>query len=181
MAHTHSVNDTDTHFIIDAETREISTETGNALLIQHDHNSERFTFELPRYIDGHDMSLCNLVQVHYLNTDEKTNEQYRGNYVVDDLQVDSENENIVLCSWLVSGNATQFVGSLHFTLEFACAADDGTIDYDWYTAIYRKLIIGANINNTEGVNKPYEYSLLTKEELQTMINETLGAVENGTY
>lgn len=155
MAHTHSVYDTDTHFIIDAETREITTETGNALLIQHDHNSERFTFELPRYIDGHDMSLCNLVQVHYLNIDVMTKEQYQGIYRVDDLQVDQENSDIVTGSWLVSSNATQFVGALHFVIRFACAADDGTIDYDWHTAIYRRLTVGAGINNTEIIAEQY--------------------------
>lgn len=155
MAHTHSVYDTDTHFIIDAETREITTETGNALLIQHDHNSERFTFELPRYIDGHDMSLCNLVQVHYLNIDATTSEQYQGIYKVEDLQADTENEEIVTGSWLVSRNATQFVGALHFILRFACVADDGTIDYDWHTAIYRKLTVGLGINNTEVIAEQY--------------------------
>ena len=46
MAHSHQVVDDDKSFIIDSATRTISNPATNKLiLIQHDHNSERFTFE----------------------------------------------------------------------------------------------------------------------------------------
>ena len=48
MAHIHSVYDNDTHFKIDPATRQISNESGKVVLMQNDHNSERFTFEIPR-------------------------------------------------------------------------------------------------------------------------------------
>ena len=62
MGHTHAVYDSDTHFLIDPITRAI-TNANNAktALMQHDHNSERYTFECPRYIEQHDMSKCNRV------------------------------------------------------------------------------------------------------------------------
>lgn len=48
MGHTHNVYDTDTHFSINPVTRMIKNESSKKVtLIQHDHNSERFTFELP--------------------------------------------------------------------------------------------------------------------------------------
>lgn len=155
MAHKHSVYDTDTHFLIDADTREISTASGNAVLIQHDHNSERFTFEIPRIVDGHDMSLCNLVQVHYLNIDAATRDQYKGIYKIVDLQISPDSEDVVIGSWLVSSNATQYVGSLNFIVRFACIADDGTVDYAWSTAIFNKISIGAGISNTEEIAEQY--------------------------
>lgn len=155
MAHKHSVYDTDTHFLIDADTREISTASGNTVLIQHDHNSERFTFEIPRIVDGHDMSLCNLVQVHYLNIDAATRDQYKGVYKIVDLQISPDSEDVVIGSWLVSSNATQYVGSLNFIVRFACIADDGTVDYAWSTAIYNKISIGAGISNAEEVAEQY--------------------------
>lgn len=99
MAHKHSVYDVDTHFTIDPITRQI-TNAGSAksILMQSDHNSERFTFEIPRFVDGHDMSLCNQVEVHYNNIDYKTRQENRGLYDVDDLQISPHAEDVVICS-----------------------------------------------------------------------------------
>ena len=84
--HKHPVYDTDLHLLIDPITREITNESGKTVIMQYDHNSERFTFEIPRYVDGHDMSLCNVVEFHYINTDanDKTI-QNADVYQVDDL------------------------------------------------------------------------------------------------
>ena len=83
MAHIHGVYDTDTHFIVDPVKKELTVAEGyeKVKVIQHDHNSERFTFELPRYIEGHDMSTCNKVEVHYLNICSQTKEESAGLYV----------------------------------------------------------------------------------------------------
>lgn len=57
MAHKHPIYDTDPHFKIDGDTRVIINASDvKVALMQGDHNSERFTFEIPRYVDGHDMS-----------------------------------------------------------------------------------------------------------------------------
>lgn len=62
----HNVYATDTHSSINPVTRAIKNASSKkATLMQNDHNSERFTFELPRYIEGYDMSLCNETEVHY--------------------------------------------------------------------------------------------------------------------
>lgn len=60
VEHKHPVIDTDERFVIDPATREITCASRREnVLMQYDHNSQRYTFELPRYIDGHDMSpLC---------------------------------------------------------------------------------------------------------------------------
>lgn len=66
MAHKHSVYDTDPHFAIDPITRAITNQsTTKTQLMQYDHNSERFTFEIPRLVDGHDMKLCDKIEIHY--------------------------------------------------------------------------------------------------------------------
>ena len=68
MAHTHTVKDTDTLFVIDPITRAVvNAESKKTMLMQYDHNSETFTFEIPRYVEEHDMSLCNRVEIHYNN------------------------------------------------------------------------------------------------------------------
>ena len=154
MAHRHSIYDTDLHFIIDPITRRISSESGKVTLMQNDHNSERFTFQLPRYIEGHDMSLCNHVQVHYTNKDpaKKTN-QYSDIYVITDLQVSPESEEVVIGSWLISQKSTQFSGSLEFVVRFACISEEEPydIEYQWFTDIYSVIKIAKGIYNVDVV------------------------------
>lgn len=150
MAHLHSVYDGDTHFKIIPVSRKIENTTGKVILMQNDHNSERFTFEIPRYIEGHDMSICNKVEVHYNNTDTKTKDVNKDVYEATDLQVSPDSEDVVICSWLISGNATKYAGSLYFVLRFACLTDS-TIDYQWFTDIYKDITISKSIFNTETV------------------------------
>ena len=125
MAHIHEVIDSDKCFTIDPITRAIVNDAGNkkTQLIQNDHNSERFAFQLPRYIEGHDMSLCDKVEVHYINIDQSSNERSVGVYEVTDLALSEDNESVLL-SWLISNNATKYVGVLSFAICFKCMSDD---------------------------------------------------------
>lgn len=145
MEHKHSVHDSDTHFSINAITRQIRNDSSRkTVLIQGDHNSERFTFELPRYIEGHDMSQCNKVEIHYLNVSTDKKQQVSGLYTVEDLNIGTD-ENTVTCSWLVSQNATQLIGALTFLLRFSCVEGDD-ITYAWHTAIHDSIRISDGIN-----------------------------------
>lgn len=155
MAHIHSVYDNDTHFKIDSATREIKNESGKVVIIQHDHDSERFTFEISRMVEDHDMSTCNVVQIHYLNVDAATNTNEPGVYEVDDLQISPDSDDVVICSWLVSRNATQFVGSLNFVVRFRCVADDGTVEYEWATAIHKGISVCESIYNADVIVAEY--------------------------
>lgn len=151
MSHNHSIYDSDKHFSINPITRAIKNESGKVILIQHDHNSERFTFEIPRKVEEHDMSLCNKVQIHFINIDAATKEKHSDIYEVDDLQISPESDDIVICSWLVSGNATQFVGNLNFVIRFSCVADDGTVEYAWNTAVHSGVSVSTGIYNSDAI------------------------------
>lgn len=155
MAHFHGVIDADKHFVIDAATREITNQSDKITLMQNDHNSERFTFEIPREIDGHDMSLCNVVRVHYLNIDTTTKAQNPGFYEVEDLQISPDDETKIIGSWLISANATKNVGNLNFTIRFKCIADDGVIEYAWSSAIFKGISVGQSYNNAGTVAEEY--------------------------
>lgn len=156
MAHSHNIIDTDTHFSINPVTRAIKNESSRkTTLIQYDHNSERFTFTLPRYIEGHDMSLCNKVEVHYFNIKEKTNSSVvqKGIYTVDDLHL-SEDEEKVICSWLISENSTQFKGMLNFLLCYKCI-EGGIKKYAWNTAFYTEITVSEGSDATESFKTDY--------------------------
>ena len=149
MAHLHSIYDNDAHFCIDPVTRRIKEDTSlKTLLAQGDHNSERFTFELPRIIEGHDMSLCDKVEIHYLNGANP------GVYEVDDLQISPNSDDVVIFSWLISNNATQLAATLAFAIKLACTSD-GVVDYAYNTLPYEKVNVGKSINNGEVIIQEY--------------------------
>lgn len=150
MAHIHDVFDTDQYFRIDENTRTIAFEGDEIPVIaQGDRNSERFTFELPRYIDGHDMTQCNIAQVHFVNINASDpSERMSDIYDIDDLQVDPEDDKLALCTWLISVNATKYVGSLNFALRFACVTGS-VVEYSWCTVPYTKIAVASTIDNTD--------------------------------
>lgn len=180
MAHKHSVYDTDTHFSINPITRALKNEaSGKVSVIQFDHNSERFTFEIPRKVEDHDMSLCNVIQIHYINIDSQTKAKNVGVYEVDDMQVSPESDDVVILSWLISQNATQLVGSLNFLIRFACVTD-GTVDYVWNTAIYSGISVSSGIYNGEAVVEEYADILAQWEARITALEQGGGGSGGGT-
>lgn len=154
--HVHPVTDSDSYFIINPDTREINnTAAQQNVLMQYDHDSERFTFEVARYVEGHDMSQCNRVRVHYINVDGQTGTSRADVVELDDLKADPENSDVVICSWLISRQATQLVGSLSFVVQYMCVSDSGTVDYEWRSDIYSNVIVKKSLNNTEAVAIEY--------------------------
>jgi lysophospholipase L1-like esterase len=154
MEHKHSVFDTDTRFIIDPVTKVAKNTSKKTKVAQYSHNSERVTFEIPRHIEGHDMSLCDGVEVHYQNIDVKTKETNSGYYEVTDLQIDPEDETKVICTWLISGNGTQFAGLLNFALWYVCK-ENGKITYAWNTLLNNELTVGGGFKASDLVLSEY--------------------------
>lgn len=155
----HTIQDFDTRFKIDGSTRKISNESHNkSTLIQYDHNSERFTFEVPSVIEGHSVVDCTNIEIHYLNIDTSNpGNKVAGVYEVNDLSIETNenNEEMAVFSWLVSQNATSLVGMLNFVVRFVCV-EDGEVTYVWSSEIYKKITITNGINNNNMI--AYEYA-----------------------
>lgn len=155
--HEHPIIDSDSLYTIDPISRTITNTSGKNILIQFDHNSERFTFEIPRYVDGHDMSLCNATKVHYVNievveedpnaTTIKKPKTKVGMYEVNDIQVSPDDDEKVICSWLISRNATQLSGTLSFLIQYACVDEDNNLTYEWHTDIHTDVLVNTGMNN----------------------------------
>lgn len=75
MSHAVKIVDDDKHFLIDSFTRQVSSEYSKLMITNGDHNSERFTFEAPQNIEGHNMSECNSIEVHYVNINKTKTER----------------------------------------------------------------------------------------------------------
>lgn len=154
MEHKHSVYDSDMRFEIDPATRVVKLASKKKAIVQFDHNSERVTFELPRYIEGHDMSLCTNAEVHFLNVDVRTKDQKPGYYESRDLKIDPDNEEKVICTWLISSNATQLEGLLNFIVRYSCV-ELGVITYSLNTLYNSELTVGKGFNASDLVLTEY--------------------------
>lgn len=154
MSHLHSIYDADSHFIIQPGTRLIENKSGKVKLSQYDHQSERFTFEIPRMIEGHDMSQSGKIEVHYINISTNKGEQIHDVYLVEDAQTGIESDNVLTFSWLISGNATKYAGSLNFLIRFVCL-DGDKITYAWNTEIFKGITVSEGMNNGEPVIVEY--------------------------
>lgn len=168
MSHIHNIVDADKRFIIQPAMRRIITESSEIILSKGDHNSERYTFEIPRMLEGHDMNLCNRVEIHYDNISKNRTETSKGFYVVNDLAVDGDN---VIFSWLISRNVTRLAGNVQFSINFRCIDEDGDIVYSWSTDVYKSITVIDNNRNTEEVIKKFPDVLLQwKDEILDEIN-----------
>ena len=148
MSHSSKIKDTETHFIINPETRTITNDfKGNNTIVQGDHNSERFTFDIPRYVDGHDMSEVSDISINFRNAATSNILIYNGTYKPDDVAIGGENEDIVTFSWLLSSDTTQYVGNLLFSIQFVCLNDKGEVTYVWNTGVYKDIAVIETMNN----------------------------------
>lgn len=176
MSHEHSVIDKDTHFIIDPVTMAISCAGTVKGLKRGDHAAERYTFEMPRFIEGHDMALCNKIEAHYNNIkyDSSTRETTTNRSFddVEDFAVSEVDEDTVVWTWLVMGDATQLDGTLNFCIRFACL-NGAEIEYQKFTEVYESIPVGESIWNTEEVAKQ------NADVLEAWRQELLIAIENG--
>ena len=152
MPHTHPVVDNDPHFVINPITREITNESKKIKLMQGDHASEVFTFEVPRYIDGHDMSLCNKIAVHYINVGRSVSSP--DVHIVTDAATDDSEEKVTF-TWIIRNTATKYPGTLSFLIKFSCMDNDGAITYQWNTDIFKGITVSAGMDNGETICEEY--------------------------
>lgn len=155
MEHNHDIYYGEIDFVIDPMTRMISNISGDNKLALRDHKSKTFVFQMPRYIEGHDVTLCNSVTINYSNTDSSTKEVFPDNFPVIDLHIDPEDDEKVLFSWTVTINATGHVGSLKFSIEFLCTDENANVDWGWGTFEHIGLTVSHSQHNISRIPQKY--------------------------
>lgn len=147
----HSMFDDDPMFIIDEKTRDIVYQ-GEKLpaIMQYDHLAEIMTFQLCRYIDGHDVMLCNDIRVHFINISTDGRIKISGCDKISNLHVPEDNENVVRFCWCIPSGATQLEGVLQFVIAFKCVdMENSVMKYRWNTERNEDLVVLPGINNVE--------------------------------
>ena len=154
MSHIHNIIDTDSHFIIDPVSRSIVTKSDKLSVVQYDHDSENFTFQVPKYVEEHNMSECTRIEIHFTNITRNKKEQKNGVYYVKTADISSDYDTVFF-KWIISREATQLVGSLKFTVTFICLGDDDEIVYQWSTAMFENISVLTKLEHTAAVIESY--------------------------
>lgn len=149
MSHSHELVDGDIRFVIDPATREITPKNHvKTKLMQGDHASEIFTFEMPQFIEGHDMSQCDDIEIHFINLGAK-GEEYGG---INHIENSSIEDNKFVFTWVINGGNTRFEGTLSFSIKFKCYSEDGEDSgrpiYVWNTDIFSNVKIAKTYDFT---------------------------------
>lgn len=168
MTHSHNIVDSGSHFVIDPLLRTITSVAEEVVLVEGDHNSERYTFEIPRMVEGHDMSLSDRIEIHYDNIAKNKKDVVEGLCIANGITV---KDDTLEFGWLVTENVTKFAGTTQFWINFICLDKDDNIIYSWGTEVYKSIRILPNNDNTESVIAKFPDVLSQwKEEILSSID-----------
>lgn len=164
-----SLLDSDNHFIIDSITKTISSQGGKKEFGRGAHNSDVITFECDRYIEGHDMTLCNVIRIHYLNGNNP------GTYDVNDMAVKSDDDTKATFTWTITSNVTASLGKIRFAIAFKCVQEDDSVSYCMPTKINEELSVFDTIDNSETVvQENYDILEQWKQDLFDISEREIG-------
>ena len=163
--HVHPVVDenSDGIFVIDPVSRKITLEVdgtpvyfGGPVIVKGDINSERLTFKIPKVIEGHDMSSCDTVRIHYITINPETSAQYPDVYDVLKKDITPDGNDYLRFSWLIDQYVTRYASPVSFVVQFACtrAVTVGeeqklVYDYSWSTVPYTELNVSDGFTNNK--------------------------------
>lgn len=124
-------------------------------IAKNDHNSVLLLFEIPKIVDGHDITVDgNIIHIHFANMDstDATNVS-KGMSEAVNVTVDDE-EGIVTFCWRIPNTATRYAGVVSIGVTIERYEDvDGTPQevYSWSTAPYGNTIVQDSMDNSDEV------------------------------
>ena len=170
MAHNHDIFDTDVSFVIDPITKAITTESSKLYLVQYDHNSELYTFEIPRKVEGHDMADSDEILISYENMTKKKDQVNTGETLADSVVAE---DDVLKFTWRITRNSTQLAGYLTFSVTFRCHDEDNNIIYEFGTDTFKRITVIEKKRFTQAIieNNPDLIAQIRKEVLEDAVTE----------
>lgn len=167
------MNDTTTRLLINPITKTIIPKYRHQKAVyvaKGDHNSVQIIFELPRYVNGYDMSdEKNLIHIHFVNLSEDGENYSKG--VAEAISREIEDDKLSF-AWLVDDRATKYAGVVSVGISVKQYDDiDGQVQkkYSWSTTPYGKTVVWDSHDNTaEAVEREYDYLVATVNTLVTL-------------
>lgn len=196
MPHDHFLVDDDNRFIIDGSTRQITNLTGvRPSVMQYDHNSEKLVFQMPRYVEGHDICQCDVVKIMYKNAGKGTSASTRPVIAdvetITDIAPDENDDTIVAFSWTIPELATIYAGTITFQFKFVCfgETEDDPPKFRWYTDQYSFVEVRPTMDVTTDITVRYpnlfeeiDQKLVAYEaEIKDEIQAIRAARDNGEF
>ena len=132
-------------------------------IAKKDHNSVLLGFEIPKTVDGHDISTDgNIIHIHYANISEDETSVSRGMSEAVGVTVD---EDVVTFRWRIPNTATRYAGVVSIGVTIERYEDvDGTPQevYSWSTAPYGGMIVQDSMDNSNEVcERDFDYLVKT--------------------
>lgn len=160
-----------------------------------DHNSVLIVFEVPKIVDGHDMS-SDIIHIHYANMDEEDKTKYSKGVseVAEAYKYEEEETGMLVFGWLIPNTATRYAGVVSIGVTFERYENDGEEVHEvfsWSTAPYGKTIVWDSMDNdAEAVDRDFDYLVKTcnaiveeaikreiDEEVQKALEEAIASGE----
>lgn len=188
VEHAHSVADTDKRFVIDPKARTITPANGKkTVIVKGDRNSETVTFEIPRFVEGHDMMSSDKVRINYNNVSRDNKDESRDFHDVKDVRIDPDDSERLVFSWLIDGNAAVYMGSLLYMVTFRCLDEENNIIYEWGSGIGSDIVVSDGIDNDVNIAEKYpeiikQWEADLKEEMRQYaekeVDKKVSAIQN---
>ena len=179
------IKDTGAFFTIVPETREVTVPATHKVIgVVGDHLAEQLTFEIPKLIDGHDISGCARRFVEWANVEGE-----RGSDQLVELteRPASARPEMLYFTWTIRDRLAAAKGLVQFSLHFEDVDESGVRLYHWGTTVCKNCEILDSINHTLGAYKAIWVAgdTLVIEDYtpvddKTLALETPGIVPEGT-
>ncbi len=158
---------TEPHIVINADKTVTVPEVLKRIIVQYEHNIETFTFDCPRYWDGHDLSEMRIRIVF------KRADGHSEPHPVENLRIDDIDDHMIHFEWTISENVTLVSGSVLFTVCAKIVNVEGEREREWHTIPNRDLVVN------EGMDCSGEEIVEQNPDIIDSILERLDVVEQG--
>lgn len=180
MALHSTIKDTGSFFTIVPETRAVQVPSTHKVIgVVGDHLAEQLTFEIPRFIDGHDISGCARRYVAWKNVG---GELGTDQLVPLDESPEGAKEGMLYFTWTIRDRLAAVRGLVQFSLHFEDVAEgeDGErVLYHWGTTNCQNCEILDSINTSVALEPPAIVPEGTLEITENG-NHDVGAYKNAT-
>lgn len=144
----------------------ILANTNSIIAYEGDVNSQIIVFDCPKIVEGHNLQNCQFKRIKWSNTSSG----FEGKSTLHPVSTDiDETTNRMLLQWEVEPEVFVKAGNIQITISFYDLDEQGRVAFQWNTASFSGLSVGATDVNV-GFFEPAENEVLTiNEETKTII------------
>lgn len=154
-------------------TRQITVPSSVSIVgTEGEHRSEQLTFQCPKIIDGHDVSVC---ASHYISWTNAAGGS--GKYKIKEIWVE---DDTMYFRWTIKRKITEVAGGIVFAVHFVDYGENGEVIYRRSTTNCTALrVLPTTHNDTDYDDDALLYVDINDSELASAVESAVGGVLNG--